>query len=179
MTFIALVAATSGNHVSPTKPSLIYTSDKQFTIQNYDPSATYTLTNCTRSGSLVTVTTAATNAVVSASYPKGVAPTITTLYTAVNARVLDAIQQNLGGVLCGTTPWSTQYCSNNWILDTNGNTSVSGGTAHGTNYGGTAADCGNQCDNCYTLYASCYSWHWTDYSSSGYTLKGNTWGKTI
>lgn len=156
---------------APSVPTLTYgSSEGHFTITNYVAGLTYTVTGATRSGS--DISSVSSGATITAAYAPGAPVSAArTMYVASHGRVLDAIQQGLSSAGCGTRP--QQCCPNGWIVGTDGNTCLSGGTL------GAFAECGGSCPgNCYGYFGSCWSWHWTDYSGSGYTLIGNTWGKS-
>lgn len=158
-----------GGLSAPTAPQLSYTADGQFTITNYNASLVYTTTSATRSGNLISSVT--NGATINAAYGVGAPVSGSSLMNVLaNARVLtDNAPQTTTG--CG--PQSNICCPSGRIQDTSG--TVCGGSP-----GSLAPDvfCSNTCiGNCYQLTVNCYNWYWTDYTSSGYTLIGNTWGK--
>lgn len=168
-----LGALASGKGATPPVPTLAYTGERQFTISDYDSTLTYTLSGCTRVGNVITVTTTGVTATVTAQYPRGLLESAArSMLTAAHARVLDSVQQTFSSAGCG--PRSNSCCSSTWIMDVNGTTC---GGAPGTQ--GSWTECGGSCPgNCYGYFnVQCWSWHWTDYSASGYTKQGNVWGK--
>lgn len=158
---------------APSAPTLSYTAQGQFTITNYNASLTYAVVGATRTGNLLTSVT--NGATITAAYSSG-APVsnVSTMNVLANARVLT---DSIGVTDTGCGPRGNLCCPSPRILDTAGN--VCGGAP-----GSLAPD--GFCDtgggapcpgNCYQLTIACYNWYWTDYTSSGYTLIGQVWGK--
>lgn len=176
---IAAIQRVGGLGATPPTPTLAYTGLKQFTITNYDSTLTYTLTNCTRSGSVITVTNVGTNATVTARYGRGLSASAAgTGATLANGRVLTGAPTNYTDTGCG--PRGTSCCSGGQILNVDGSTCSSVGSLAPDNF------CGGSCPgNCFQMTISCYSYYWTDYTSSGYTISGSTtstssvWGKVL
>lgn len=171
---------------APTAPTLIYgTTAGHFTITNYNPLITYTLTNATRSGNDVTVTSIATDATIKASTPGSPLFSATkTLKTAWNARSLYSIYSGpheFAG--CSEFGHSGYYCGGGSISDASGANWSGPGTV------GTFGECGGGCTpplQCFGYFGFyCYNWTWTDYSGSGYSIIGPTnstssiWGKVV
>lgn len=167
---------------APTAPTLIYgTTAGHFTITNYDPLLTYTLTNATRSGSDVTVTTIATDATIKASTPGSPLFSATkTLKTAANARSLYSVYSGPDSTVGCTYGHSGFYCGGGSIASSAGDTWSGPGTV-GDFCGGACTD--PPCMGIFGFY--CYNWNWTDYSGSGYSIIGPTtstssiWGKVV
>ena len=158
--------------IAPT-PNLTYSADGQFTISNYDAAQTYTVSGATRTGAVLTGVS--DNATITAKYTSGsTASSARTMRVQAHGRVLDAVQQNFSSAGCGTR--SDSCCGSNWIMGTDGHTC---GGSPGTQ--GNWTECGGSCPgNCFGYFnVQCWSWHWTDYSGSGYTQIGNTWGKAV
>lgn len=158
---------------APAAPQLSYTAEGQFTITNYDSSLTYAVVGATRTGNLLTSVT--NGATITAAYSTG-APTsaASTMNVLAHARVLT---DGIGVTSTGCGPRGDICCPGGRILNTAGQ--VCGGAP-----GSLAPD--NFCDGtpgypcpgfCYQLTVACYNWYWTNYTSSGYTLIGNIWGK--
>lgn len=148
-------------------PALTFgAADGHFTISNYNAGLTYAVTGATRSGSdLSAVNNGAT---ITASYAPG-APVsaAATMNVLAHGCILEGASESLNSTGCGPRPGDT--CSVG-VLDTAGNTYAGPGTR--------GDFCGGACPgNCYGRFATCYYYHWTDYSGSGYSLIGNTWGK--
>lgn len=159
----------------PATPILTYTGDRQFTISGYSASLVYTVTGASAPNASGIITNATNDATVTASYAVGApASAARIMKIAAHARVLDAYQTTVGGVRCGWNPWDNPCCPNGWIANTDGSYCGGSGTYH-NDYG----SCGGLCTECFTLYMDCYSWHWTDYSGSNYTLYGSNWGKAV
>ena len=167
MTLLLLAAAATLG--KPDAPQLSYTADGQFTITNYSASLTYALTGATRTGNIISSVT--NGATITAAYAAGAPVSGSSLMNVLaHARVLT---DSIGVTDTGCGPRGNLCCPSGRILDTAGN--VCGGAP-----GSLAPDifCGGSCPgNCYQLTIACYSWYWTNYTSSGYTLIGNTWGK--
>ena len=166
---IPTFAGFRGGLSAPAAPQLSYTADGQFTITNYNASLTYAVVGATRTGNLLTGVS--NGATITAAYSVG-APTsaVSTMNVLANARVLT---DSIGVTDTGCGPRGNICCPDGRILNTSGQ--VCGGAP-----GSLAPDvfCGGACDgNCYQLTVACYNWYWTNYTSSGYTLIGNTWGK--
>ena len=68
---IMFATIAGGGKIVAGKPTLFHTATNQFTIQNYDSTFIYTVTNGTRSGSIVTPSSASTVCTVLARAPKG------------------------------------------------------------------------------------------------------------
>lgn len=157
----------------PPAPTLSYTAEGQFTITNYDSTLVYAVSGATRTGNLLTSVT--NGATITTAYVAG-APTSnpSTMNVLANARVLT---DSIGVTSTGCGPRPDICCPSGRIMNTSGQ--VCGGSP-----GSLAPD--NFCDGtpgypcpgyCYQLTITCYNWYWTDYSGSGYTLIGQTWGK--
>jgi len=172
MTRLLVAGSRAAAHgATPAIPALTYSAANQFTITNYDSSLTYVLTNCTRSGALVTPTGA--TATVAAQYPHGLFPsTARQALTAAHGRVQDSVYSGPHSD-AGCGPRGGTTCGGGSLSD------MSGGNYSGI---GTQGDfCGGACPgDCYGYFNFyCYNWHWTDYSGSGYSLIGSTWGKVV
>ena len=159
---------------SPPAPQLSYTAQGQFTITNYNASFTYAVIGATRTGNLLTSVT--NGATITAAYSSGAPVSATsTMNVLAHARVLtDSISLTSTG--CG--PRDSICCPDGRIQNTAG--AVCGGYPGSfiADPGQAAAFCNGQCnDNCWSLTVNCYNWYWTNYTSSGYTLIGNVWGK--
>ena len=164
---------------APATPTASYTAQNQFTITNYDPTLTYTVTGGSRSGNIVTISSVGTTATVKSSYPRGLATSAArSLLTAVYTRVLTSVAANPGSAGCG--PRGTICCPGGSIVNTNGATCVPG---PGTQ--GAFAECSGICSpsECFGLFITCWNWRWNNYSTgpegTGYTLIGSTWGKVV
>lgn len=167
---LAALARVGGLGATPAVPSLTYTAEKQFTITDYDATLEYTVSGGTRSGAVITVTTTGVTATVTAKYPRAVlASSARQMLTAAHGIVLDSVASNPGSTGCG--PRGDIACPGGTVTGTGGDTYVRGP--------GTVGDyCGGSCPgNCYGLFGTCWYYHWTDYSGSGYTQQGNVWGK--
>ena len=159
----------------PPAPTLSYTAEGQFTITNYDSTLVYAVSGATRTGNLLTSVT--NGATITTAYVAG-APTSnpSTMNVLANARVLYGPATGVTSTGCGPRP--DQCCPSGMIINTSGQ--VCGGAPGSfiSDPNQAAAFCNGQCnDNCWQLTISCYNWYWTDYSGSGYTLIGQTWGK--
>lgn len=175
MPAIAVTTRATPLGATPAVPTVSYTADNQFTITNYDATLTYTVTNGTRAGNLVTPTSTTTT--VTVKYPRGVVSSAAaTLLTAPYARVLTSVATTLGSEGCGPRP--NLCCPTGTIQSTAGNQC---GGAPGTQ--GSFAGCSGctPSNPCYGLFVTCWNWRWNNYSTgpegTGYTLIGNTWGK--
>lgn len=161
-----------GGLSAPTAPQLSYTADGQFTITNYNASLVYTTTGATRSGNLISSVT--NGATINAAYGVGAPVSGSSLMNVLaHARVLYGSPTPVTSTGCGPRP--DLCCPSGLILNTSGQTC-------GGSPGSIAPDAFCQFPSCtpgqcYQLTISCYNWYWTDYTSSGYTLIGNTWGK--
>jgi hypothetical protein len=154
----------------PAAPVLAYTAQGQFTITNFDATLTYTVTGATRTGAVLTgVSDGATVKVAYTSTSPQSAPS--TMRVAAHARILDTQVSAPSSTGCGPRP--DLCCPDGTIMSAAGN--QCGGAP------GTQGDwCGGACPgNCYGTFVTCWTWHWTDYSGSGYTLIGNVWGKAV
>jgi len=160
---------------SPAAPILSYTAQGQFTITNYNASLTYAVIGATRSGNLLTGVS--NGATITAAYASGAPVSNTsTMNVLAHARVLYGGATGVTSTGCG--PRDNLCCPSGLILDTNG--TVCGGAPGSfiADPNQAAAFCGGACnDNCWQLTIACYNWYWTNYTSSGYTLIGNIWGK--
>jgi hypothetical protein len=173
MTRLLIAGSRASAHGAiPTIPTLIYSAANQFTITDYDSTLTYILTNCTRSGALITPTGA--TATIAVQYPHGLLPsTARQALTAAHGRVLDGVESTPASAGCGNRSGDTKCCGPGGIMNTNGDTCDSSN--------GTQGDfCGGACPgDCFGRFNTCYFYHWTDYSASGYSLIGSTWGKVV
>jgi hypothetical protein len=152
---------------SPAQPAITYgAAEGQFTITNYDASLTYALSGCSRSGS--TLSAVSNGATVTVAYTSVSPPSASrTLNVLAHGRIL--VTGTAYPRDCCPGPCPGWNCPNGWITDTSGNTYASVGTYH------TGLPCGNG----FQLVPTCWSWYWSDYSGSGYTQIGNTWGKAV
>ena len=160
---------------APAAPQLSYTAQGQFTITNYNASLTYAVIGATRTGNLLT--SVSNGATITAAYSVGApASAASTMNVLAHARVLYGAATGVTSTGCGPRP--NLCCPGGLILDSNG---TSCGGAPGSfiaDPNQAAAFCGGACnDNCWQLTIACYNWYWTNYTSSGYTLIGNIWGK--
>ena len=167
MTLLLLAAAASPG--KPAAPQLSYTADGQFTITNYSASLTYALSGATRSSNIIN--SVSNGATITAAYAPGAPVSGSSLMNVLaNARVLT---DSIGITDTGCGPRGSICCPGGRIQNTGG--AVCGGAP-----GSLAPDvfCGGACPGyCYQLTVACYNWYWTNYTSSGYALIGNTWGK--
>ena len=152
----------------PAVPNLTYTADNQYTITNYNSSLVYALTNSTRSGSVITVSS--NTATITAAYAVGApASAPRTMSTLPNERVLLYPGTGYGSTGCG--PRGDICCPDGQIQNT-----------AGAQCGGAPGTQGDFCDgacpgDCFGTFVTCYNWYWTNYTSAGYVLYGSHWGK--
>lgn len=172
MSLLFLAAAASLG--KPDAPQLSYTAQGQFTITNYDASLTYALSGATRSSNIIS--SVSNGATITAAYASGAPVSGASLMNVLaNARVLT---DSIGITDTGCGPRGNICCPDGRIQNTGG--AVCGGAPGSfiSDPGQAAAFCGGACnDNCWQLTVACYNWYWTNYTSSGYALIGNTWGK--
>jgi hypothetical protein len=164
-----LLSSAGGKGAAPAVPTLSYTAQNQFTITNYDSTLDYTLTNCTRSTDIITPTSG--TATVTAKYPRAlISSAARTAYTANHGIVLDSIASSPSSAGC--SPRGFVGCPGGTVTDTAGNTGCAGPGTQGP-------FCGTDCDasSCFGNFCTCWYYHWTDYSGSGYSLIGTVWGK--
>jgi hypothetical protein len=154
----------------PAAPVLAYTAQGQFTISNYDASLTYVVAGATRNGAILTgVSDGATvKTAYTATSPQSAA---STMRVAAHGIVLDSVASSPSSTGCGPRP--EVPCPGGTVSGPSGASGCAGP--------GTQGDfCGGACPgNCFGNFCTCWYYHWTDYSSSGYTLIGNVWGKAV
>jgi hypothetical protein len=154
----------------PAAPVLAYTAENQFTISNYDAALTYVVAGATRAGAVLTGVS--DGATVKVAYSVGSPESApSTMRVAAHARVLDSIASSPSSAGCG--PRGFVACPPGTISNPDGTAGCAGP--------GTQGDfCGGACPgDCFGNFCTCWNWHWTDYSGSGYTLIGNVWGKAV
>lgn len=153
----------------PAVPTLTYSAQGTFTITNYDPTLTYTVTGATRTGNQLTgVSNGATiTAAWAPGAPQSAARTMNVL---AHGRVLTTLAASPSSSGCG--PRGFVACPGGTITNTSGSTGCDGPGTVGPFCGGSCTD-----PPCYGNFCSCYNYYWTDYTGSGYTLIGTVWGK--
>lgn len=168
-----VVSATPGPAKAPA-PQISYTADGQFTITNYNAALLYNVSGASRTGDKINGVS--NGATITAAFKAG-APVS-------NASVMNVLPKTR--VLTDNAPQTSTGCGpRDNICCPDGRIQEAGGTVCGgapgsfiSDPGQAAAFCNGQCnDNCWQLTVSCYNWYWADYTSQGYTLIGNTWGK--
>lgn len=175
MTFLA-GSVSGGKGATPPTPSISYTAENQFVIANYDSTLTYSVSNGTRSGNIVTANSAGTVATITSKYQKSLITSVSkSLRTLVHSRVLYGTAAGIGSAGCGPRP--TIYCPSGMITNTAGDSSIPGGGTKGCFYECCPYGIYTCEGNCYGLFGSCYNWYWTDYASNGYNLYSSVWGK--
>lgn len=153
----------------PPVPTLAYTAQGTFTITNYDPTLTYTVTGATRSGSQLTGISS--GATIKTAYSPGAPQSAArTMYVANHGIVLTTVAATPSSTGCGPRP---DLCCPAGTTQSAVSPVQCGGSP------GTRGDyCGGSCPgDCFGLFVTCRNYYWTDYSSSGYTLIGSIWGK--
>lgn len=170
---IPTFAGFRGGVSSPSAPQLSYTADGQFTITNYNASLTYAVVGATRTDNLLTSVT--NGATITAAYSAGAPPSaVSTMNVLAHAQVLGSFVTGVTDTGCGPRP---NICCPTGLVQPNfAQCGGSPGSLAPDNFcDGTP---GYPCDgNCYQLTIACYNWYYTNYTSEGYTLIGNTWGK--
>lgn len=157
----------------PESPTISYTAQGQFTITNYNASLTYAVVGATRSSNLLT--SVSNGATITAAYASG-APTsaVSTMNVLAHAQVLGNFVTGVTDTGCG--PRGNICCPGGLVQPNFAQCGGAPGSLAPDNFCDTGG--GAPCPgNCYQLTIACYNWYYTNYTSEGYTLIGNTWGK--
>lgn len=162
---------TSTPRQAPAVPVLTYSADSQFTISNYNAALTYAVTGCTRSGS--SLTSVSNNATITAAYGEGTPSAARTMLILAHTYYSTGYASTTSPVeSCGGSAWA--YCSSGYSDVVTGSTNFGSGTYQPSLCGGS---CPATCF--YNGAGNCYNRALTDYTSSGYTLQGSKWGKSV